>query len=97
MPKIVSTNLRITPDELDALRGWAALRGRSLAQELRFCVRLYLRQQALAHLNSPEGKRTLAEQGRDLKTEKMMMQDSLAAVTKQAFGPYVQPDLRVGI
>jgi hypothetical protein len=89
--------LRLPVEELDALKGWAAARGRTLTDELRFAVRLYLRELAPTHLDTPEGEENVKEQGLDIAEERRWLKESLKDVRKEAFKPYANPNHRSGV
>src|SRR5437870_1540229 len=57
--------IRVPEHELDALKGWAAERGRSMAEEVRLALRLHLAELALGHLADPAGREEWAAEGLD--------------------------------
>lgn len=80
-----ATLLRAPREEIDAIKAWARIHGRSLADELRLAVRLLLAQHMLAHLKHPAGREDVIAQGLDPEEEIRLVKERLAALTREAF------------
>jgi hypothetical protein len=74
-------------DELDALRQWAKLYGRSLAEELRLAVRVHLRNHALGWVASERGTADLKAQGENPARELREISESLQRLAEVAYSP----------
>jgi len=79
--------VRMKDEEIAALTGWARLHSRNVSSEIRLAVRVLLRMHMLHHLETPEGRADVKQQGLDPRTEKAWLQEDLKRLTEEAFAP----------
>lgn len=79
---------------IEALRGQAALRGRSLTEELRLAARIHLHSHMLAQLDDPLGRAEAEAQGHDVKADAKVLKGQLADLRAKAFARPLPPRLR---
>ncbi|MEJ7568418.1 MAG: hypothetical protein WKF41_09145 [Gaiellaceae bacterium] len=76
---------RDEPGVVEALRRQAALRGRTLTDEIRLAVRIHLREQMLAQLRDPLGRAEAEAQGFDVTADEKLLKKQLADMRREAF------------
>lgn len=77
--------VRLADEEIAALKGWSQVYGRNVSSEIRLAVRLLLRMHMLDHLETPEGRADVKQQGLDPRSEKAWLQEDLKRLTEEAF------------
>jgi hypothetical protein len=91
--KVPQIPYRDKEDVLAALEAQARLRGRTISQELRLAVRLWLREAQLAQLADPVGRKEAAAQGDDVDADEKMLREQIKNLKKQAFAVPDSPRL----
>jgi hypothetical protein len=70
---------------IGALEQQGRLRGRTVSEELRLAVRLWLRKAMLAQLNDPTGAAEAARQGFDVESDRVAIKKEIAEIERNAF------------
>jgi hypothetical protein len=70
---------------IDALEQQGRLRGRTVSEELRLAVRLWLRKALLAQLNDPTGAAEAARQGYNVESDRVAIKKEIGEIERNAF------------
>jgi hypothetical protein len=90
------TAAKMSPDEIAALKGWAAVRGGTPSAEHRLAVKLHLRELAIAHLSHEAGRADVASAGLDPDAELAWLTADLAELRAAAYPATPGPLSRKG-
>src|SRR6266508_3458062 len=76
---------RDQPAIIEALTVQARVRGRSLSDEIRLAVRLWLREAMLAQLADPVGRAAAEAEGHDVNADEKMLRRQVKEIKTRAF------------